>query len=162
MTARVDIRVVGADEWQMWRDLRLAALAGSPEAFRADYAYWSGPGDQERNWRARLADRPFNAAVTYAGTPAGMVSATEADDARVVELHSMWIAPEARGRGAGDAAVGAVVAWAIEQGAASVELSVKAANEPAADLYRRHGFFDLGVPSGHPGERAMRLILERP
>lgn len=155
----VEVRLLSVDEWTLWRELRLAALASSSEAFRATYEYWSGEGDREENWRSRLENRPFNAVVLVAGCPSGMVSATGVDDHGVVELHSMWVAPSARGRGVGHAAVDAVVAWASEHGASSVWLSVVAANESAIALYARHGFVDDGVPAGHPDERAMRLIL---
>lgn len=157
----IERRVVDENDWRLWRELRLSALADAPEAFRSSYAYWSGPGDEEENWRARLSGRPFNLVFLQDDNPAGMVSATVVDGGEVVELHSMWVAPSARGSGVGDAAIGAVVTWAREQGASSVLLSVMATNQPAAGLYRRHGFVDEGVPPGHPDERAMRLLLDR-
>ena len=156
----VERRVVGEDDWRLWRELRLAALADAPDAFRSAYAYWSGPGDREENWRARLSGRPFNLVLLHGDAPAGMVSATAVEGGNVVELHSMWVAPGARGKGVAAAAIGAVVTWATERRASSVLLSVMAANRTAAAVYRRHGFVDEGVPPDHPDERAMRLLLD--
>lgn len=47
---------VSPDSWRMWRELRLAALAEAPNAFGSTLAEWSGAGDTEQRWRARLED----------------------------------------------------------------------------------------------------------
>lgn len=150
----IELRLLEPDDWQLWRRLRLEALASAPEAFRSTYAEWFGPSDTEENWRARLAQRALNAVVSWHGEPAGMVSAHITDGA--VELHSMWIAPHVRGHGLGDAAVHAVVDWATSNyPGLPVELSVKVGNASATKLYERNGFVDIGQPKGHPDERLM-------
>lgn len=93
------------DEWRVWRHLRLSALAQSPGAFSSTLSQWSGPGDKEERWRARLRGVPLNLAILWDGAPVGMVSAVAPDDEGRVELVSMWIAPTVRGRGVGDQAV---------------------------------------------------------
>jgi hypothetical protein len=45
---------VTSDGWRMWRELRLDALAEAPGAFGATLAEWSGAGDTEQRWRARI------------------------------------------------------------------------------------------------------------
>lgn len=57
-------------------------------------------------------------------------------------------APLARGRGVADAAVSAVLHWAVG-------LSVKVDNQAAIRLYRRHGFTDAGRSPDDVGERRM-------
>ena len=71
--------------------------------------------------------------------PVGMASGTASGPDGSVELISMWVAPVARGRGAGDSLVDAIVEWAREQCAARVVLAVFQINEHALALYRRHG-----------------------
>jgi ribosomal protein S18 acetylase RimI-like enzyme len=154
----IDMILLGSDDWRLWRELRLAALAEAPAAFGSTLSDWSGSGDTEERWRARLACVALNIVLTWNGEPAGMVSATTPGGAGAIELISMWVAPFARGHGVGDAAVRRVLAWAqIEHGGSPVVLSVKANNDPAIRLYRRHGFTDVGPSPNDPDERLMRL-----
>jgi ribosomal protein S18 acetylase RimI-like enzyme len=147
----IEVRRIGEDDWQAWRSLRLAALATDPDAFGSTLAEWSGPKDLEPRWRARLAGSPFSALLELDGRPAGMVGAFGAGAA--VELVSLWVAPPARGRGLGEAAIAAVAAFA---GARDVVLSVRAANAAAIRLYLRCGFLDEGPSADEPLERRMR------
>jgi hypothetical protein len=75
-------------------ELRLAALAEAPEAFGSTLAEWTGAGDAEDRWRARLSSVPFNAIGTCNGEPAGMVGATAINDGGAVELIWMWVSPD--------------------------------------------------------------------
>lgn len=147
----IEVQQLGADDWRLWRQLRLEALAESA-AFSSTLAQWTGPGDTEERWRARFSKAPFNVVLRFDGAPAGMVSAyVRADD--TVELSSMWVAPFARGHRVGDAAVRAVLGWADPR---EVVLSVKANNKPATALYKRHGFVDEGQSPDDADERLMR------
>ena len=50
----IELRVLSPDDWRVWRELRLAALAEAPEAFGSRLADWRGDGDREERWRDRL------------------------------------------------------------------------------------------------------------
>ena len=56
----IETLVVEPDDWRMWRALRLAALTDAPGAFGSTLAEWSGTGDTEQRWRARLGDVALN------------------------------------------------------------------------------------------------------
>jgi ribosomal protein S18 acetylase RimI-like enzyme len=142
-----------SEDWRTWRDLRVKALSEAPYAFSSTLADWQGERDSEGRWRARLSTVPFNVVAYLDGTPAGMVSGTAPSPEGAVELISMYVAPFARGTGAGDALVNAVIAWAASEGATCVTLAVREANALAIALYRRNGFAD--VDEGEPGERVM-------
>ena len=156
----IEIRVLSSNEWPIFRDLRLAALAEAPDAFGTRLAEWQGPRDTAARWTQRLADVPFNAVAYLAASPVGIASGTTADANDGIELISMWVAPAARGKGAGEALIAAVVGWARAQGAAHVWLSVREENERAAALYERCGFADEGsIDQPGPPERRMALKL---
>ena len=141
----ITLEEVTAEAWERWRELRLNALREAAYAFGSKLEDWQGEGDLEDRWRHRLSAVPVNVVASIDGSAAGMVSATALDAEGAVELISMWVAPFARGCGVSDALVGAILAWAREQGAARVTLGVFESNEHALMLYRRHGFEDGGA-----------------
>lgn len=126
--------------------MRLAALAEAPDAFCSTIEEWSGEGDREHRWRERLEGVELNLFAEVDGRVAGMVSATPPVDGES-DLISMWVAPEGRGKGVGDALVQAVVRWARQQGAQRVALDVREGNRHALALYERNGFSDTGQTS---------------
>lgn len=134
------LRRLTADDWAEWRPVRLAALAESPDAFGSRLADWADA--PEHRWRTRLSlpgaldllavddDRPVG---TASGVP-------DPDDPARVELISMWVDPDARGRGVAGVLIEAVARWAAEQGGHDLELSVMPDNARARRTYERAGF----------------------
>ncbi len=153
----IDVLVLAPDDWPVWRQLRLAALAEAPGAFGSTLAEWSGSGDAEQRWRDRLANVPSTLVLIVGGEPVGMVSATAHNVDGEVELIGLWVAPSGRGRGVGDEAVRQVAAWARERHpGCGLVLSVKRDNGPARALYERQGFVDAGPSLHDPDEQCMR------
>lgn len=136
----ITIREIGPEDWQQFREIRLRALSEAPYAFGSTYAGWHNAA--EARWRSRLTDVAYNALAVDGDIAVGMVSGVDGDP---VELISLWVAPDARGRGVGDLLVRAVLAYA---GARVTRLNVYPTNAAAIELYRRHGFTDLGVVEG--------------
>jgi ribosomal protein S18 acetylase RimI-like enzyme len=160
----IELRVLTSDDWPVWRELRLAALAEAPHAFGSRLADWQGDGDSSERWRARLAiPGSHNLVAVVDGRPAGMASGIPTDDHGVVELISMWVHPIARGRGIGDQLVRAVERRAKHVGADTLRLAVADGNDAAAALYRRNGFQCTGesdlMPDGVRREQIMAKTL---
>jgi ribosomal protein S18 acetylase RimI-like enzyme len=152
----IDALAVSSEDWQLWRELRLTALAEAPGAFSSTLAEWSGGADTEQRWRARLEDVALNLVLTCDGEAVGMVSAAKPDGDRPVELISLWVTPAGRGRGVGDEAVRQVLTWVRGNFPASdIVLSVKSDNDHAIRLYERHGFVDAGLSADGSDERLM-------
>ncbi len=144
----IDIARVGADDWEEFREVRLASLEDSPTAFGSRYDDWVDA--PEARWRSRLTDVPLTLVARQGGRLVGVASgAPDGDD--VVELISMWVAPQARGTGLADALIASVVAWAAAQQRSTV-LMVRSDNARALAAYTRAGFVDTGVPDDHPAD----------
>lgn len=142
----MEVRQLEPEEGDVLRAVRLAALAADPSAFGSTWEREEafGPGDWAR--RAGPPAVTFVVSAAPAADPVGVawgVPSTDRPD--VVHLFGMWVAPTARGSGAADALVAAVVGWARERGSGRVELTVVVGNEPAERLYRRHGFAPTGL-----------------
>ncbi|SOE06596.1 GNAT family N-acetyltransferase [Streptomyces sp. Ag109_G2-15] len=143
----LELRTLESDDWPLWRELRLAALAEAPYAFGSTLAQWQGSGDREERWRARLSIPGAHDLVALLdGLPVGMASGVPGEGAESVELISMWVNPTARGKGVGDYLIQAVERWAAVRGATTLRLSVMPDNRKATALYERHGFTDTGEP----------------
>lgn len=59
---------------------------------------------------------------------------------RTLILNDLYVHPPARGRGVGEALLGAARALGLQLGAASIALQTAPDNEPAQRLYQRFGF----------------------
>jgi ribosomal protein S18 acetylase RimI-like enzyme len=73
----------------------------------------------------------------------------------------MWVAPEARGTGAGDALVQQIVQFASSQGASVIRLHVVDGNIAALKLYERNGFRLTGRQIGRERDGAIEHEMER-
>lgn len=153
----IEVRRIGAEDWAIWRELRLRALADAPEAFGTTLEEVLGR-DTEEHWRAGVTAPMVPFLVEADGAPAGMGRLLLDDAGEVTELISVWIASEARGRGAGRALLDA----AVEHHAAHLAdtrllLAVVETNAPARRLYERGGFVVIGP---NPEDDA-ELLMER-
>jgi GNAT superfamily N-acetyltransferase len=135
------------------RDIRLRALRDAPDAF------WVTAEEEalttEAEWRDRLS-RPQ--AVTFVASRDGVdvglaMGAPHHEHEGDAGLYAMWVAPEARGGGAGAALIREVVDWARAAGFGLLRLEVADANGPAVRLYSRMGFVPTGVAGALPAPR---------
>jgi GNAT superfamily N-acetyltransferase len=168
-------RLLGRD-WPAYRALRLRSLTDAPHAFGSSLAL-------EESWRPEIWMARLTAAETSgrdcpliaeavqgqdevsadaSAAPLGLVYAKcNAEQAGVVNLFQMWVAPEARGRGVAQALLQASIAWARSIGAQRVQLGVVCGNHSAARLYQRAGFRDVGAPEPlRPGSAALEQTMQ--
>ncbi|KOV79957.1 GNAT family N-acetyltransferase [Nocardia sp. NRRL S-836] len=128
------------DDWRLWRDARLEALASDPGGFGSTLA--REQGRTEDDWRDSVG-RGLKLVALDPG-PVGLVGA--ADQPAGLLLYSMWVRDSHRGKGVGEALVKAVLAWAGQEGWKVVRLRVYDDNLPARRLYGRLGFVDADEP----------------
>lgn len=140
----MEIRRATEADLRPLRALRLRALTEDLHAFGSTPASELARTDEQ--WAFRFDPGATFAAFADDGALAGMVTGLpDPERDRRVDLISMWVAPEHRGRGGGAALVEAVCSWAAERGAGEVRLHVVEGNGPAERLYARCGFRPSGV-----------------
>lgn len=140
----VSVRIATPADWETWRDLRLRALADSPDAFRETLA--AARAYDDAAWRRFVAPRPdaVRLLAERDGVAVGMCVVLIADDQRRANVYAMWVAPEARGAGAGTRLLDAGLAWARSHAALEVSLQLGEGQHAARRLYERAGFRDTG------------------
>jgi GNAT superfamily N-acetyltransferase len=144
----VKIEQLTPDETERLRRIRLRSLRDAPEAFAATFE--ESAARPPESWVQALRDlATFVAVVDGAdvgmvrGAPPGLVAGPGSSCASLI---SMWVAPEQRGKGVGDALVDAVIGWARASGFARLRLEVVDENARAVALYARKGFVQTGPP----------------
>jgi ribosomal protein S18 acetylase RimI-like enzyme len=157
------IRSLGPDEWQVWRDLRLQALADSPDAFRETIDRAKSHAEPE--WRssaaaATQADRRLLLAE-HDDRPVGMaVILISPTDPHQANLYAMWVQPAARRLGLGRALLNAAIAWAETKGLSEIGLSVTDGNDAARQLYSEAGFVETGAREPlRPGSQLQARVM---
>lgn len=157
----VELRVVTPDDWELWRSLRLEALAEAPYAFGSKLAEWEGA--PEERWRERLGlPGSYNLVAVAEARPVGMATGVP-DEPGTVTLISMYVGRDARGTGLAGMLIDVLAGWAADQGAQRLCLDVRADNVAALRAYERLGFQVSGeVPRTSPEEPlelTMRMSL---
>ena len=140
----VVVRAATMEEWHVLRDIRLDALRDAPDAFLSTYAEQAASA--EADWRRRISRGcTFFAYIPEVnGTePVGLVGGFLGKSG-TAELVSLWVRPQARGLGVGEALIAAVIKWASTRNASSVHLWLMETNEHARVVYLRCGFSATG------------------
>jgi len=151
----VEVRTIGADDWQDWRSIRLRALAESPAAFGSNLAREQAFTEDE--WRARAAGG--SVLVYDEGRPVAMGAGFADERPGFLMVVAMWTEPARRGEGLGGLVLDAVVEMARSAGLRA-HLFVMRDNPDAGRLYERHGFVRSGLVEEHGGRPAEQLVFQ--
>jgi RimJ/RimL family protein N-acetyltransferase len=161
--AAVTVRPIRPDEWRRWRETRLRMLRDDADYFSTRYD--DMVREPDATWREWVAEAAAGEEKTLfvaedGSAWLGVVGAFARINSREVQLISMWVAPDARGRGVARDLIRAVATWAVGRESSRVVLFVQEANTPARQLYERAGFRPTGdrAPAS-AGRSAFKLIL---
>jgi GNAT superfamily N-acetyltransferase len=144
------VRRFAANEWRVYRALRLDSLRDAPSAFGSTFAREEGFTDRE--WADRLsagAESPTQLPLIaeHGERPIGLAWARiDPDDREVAALYQVWVDPEHRHGGVGRLMIDEALDWARSVGARQILLSVALGPGSAFEFYRRLGFVEIGAP----------------
>lgn len=135
----IDVRVLAEGDWEEYRDVRLAALKESPEAFAATYE--DEAVFDEALWRQRMV-RSKRLLASVDDRVVGVVSIGQAgeDNPNTAELFGLWVAPAARGTGVATALVQAGADVALADGSTHLAYWVSTDNGRAVAFASGFGF----------------------
>ncbi|WP_433522022.1 N-acetyltransferase family protein [Nocardia pseudovaccinii] len=136
------VRQLGGDEWQVAREIRLDALAGSPPGTFASTFEVASRWD-EPQWRQWMGTRLLFVAERDGRVVGSAGIVTKSDDRPPVVV-SVWVDPSARGTGASDLLLAATIDWTRAHGHEELRLWVVEGNHHAESLYLRTGFAFTG------------------
>ncbi len=152
------IERLSAGSGQRLRAIRLRALADSPDAFATTFE--EAAARPLESWNRQL-DQIATFVATAGGGDLGLVRSTRHDTLPGTGyLISLWVAPEARGRGTGASLVATVIRWAKTQGIQRLLLDVGETNTRAIALYTRMGFMPNGATGTLPPPRDHILEIQ--
>jgi ribosomal protein S18 acetylase RimI-like enzyme len=143
----VTVRALLEEDWDTYRQIRLAALQESPDVFVSTHAEESG--FDEEFWRLRMR-RSTRLLAERDGASVGVVSLGDAkpipDDAEalarddVAEIFGMWVEPASRGTGVAWRLVDAAAEAARREDFSHLMLWVVVENGRAVAFYSSYGF----------------------
>jgi len=162
--SEINVRALGEDDWQVYRDIRLTALQEAPEAFVATRAQEEALDEQV--WRERVR-RSRRLVAESEGSPLGVVSLGQAEesDAGTGELFGLWVAPAARGTGVAWKLVEAGADQARKDGRSRLSYWVGTDNGRAVAFASSFGFRPgtnrrpMRVTSEADGSEEMAMVL---
>ncbi len=140
----MEVRRARPDEWEALREIRLAALAESPDAFGSTLA--EERDADEAGWRGWITGEGRAGTVATfvaddAGPFLGMATGFRPDDRPATGwLFAMWVRPERRGEGIGRQLVAAIAGWAASLHIDQLLLHVTEGNDGAVRFFASCGF----------------------
>jgi GNAT superfamily N-acetyltransferase len=137
------IRRLQPGEAALYREVRLAALRESPEAFATRHE--EAAARSEESWRVQAdgsaTGRDRATFVALDEGPVGLAALYRDEAApETGELLQMWVAPVVRGGTVAAGLIGEVSQWAAANGFSHIRAEVMAGNARALGFYRKCGF----------------------
>lgn len=158
------VRLLGPDDVDAFRSIRLEALRVEPAAFASSVEDWEKLPDEE--WRRRLTDNPVFVAFRDRA-PVGIMGLMRERSAKMAHrafIIMVYVRQDQRGSGAARALLQSSTEHARASGIRQLELAVNAQNEAAIRFYRREGFSEIGrIPNAlmHEGQEIDELLMAR-
>ena len=146
-----ELRLLAPDDWEDFREIRMKALADSPDAFGSTLE--REQGFTEADWRRRLTGPVYVIDEPRPVSVGGIF-----DNAGSPHVWGMWTDPAHRGRGHARAILDALIPPGTP-----ARLDVNVSNGGARVVYEHYGFVGTGhlAPLRPGSEQQMELMVLR-
>ncbi|HEY9629515.1 MAG TPA: GNAT family N-acetyltransferase [Coleofasciculaceae cyanobacterium] len=156
------IRTLQPHEASLFREVRLRALADSPNAFAETLQQAQTQPQTYWEMLTHSLSQP-NSHVMFLAEQAGLVvgftfGLVDRQDSKTGHLGGMWVDPTCRAQGIGSALIAEVLTWAQQRSQTKLELWVTEGNVKAMGLYKKVGFVDTGKRDVLPSNPALQII----
>ncbi|KQV27812.1 acetyltransferase [Rhizobium sp. Root1203] len=158
------IRMLGADDVEAFRRIRLEALRAEPSAYASSLEDWEGLSKDE--WTRRLLDARVFVAFQQDDPVAimGMITQAASKMSHRATVVMVYVRETMRGTGLAMRVLDRLVTHACDCGIRQLELAVSIENAAAKQFYARAGFVEAGlIPSAllHRGREIDEFIMVR-
>lgn len=156
----IEIKILMPEQWQLYKNLRCAALADAPYAYSSTLDEALKRSDED--WQQLSLQYARDPSVTYFAfeeeVPCGMSACVI--DGSEAEMFALWVDPIFRRKGVGGRLVEFARAWSGSRGCRKLKVGVFDDNPAALMFYRSAGFEDVGQikPELSSRDRTVRLL----
>ena len=156
----IEVKPLQADQWALYKQMRIAALADAPHAFTASWTRAVTRLDAE--WmqlvERRAQEKNNTSFIAYCdGVPCGMAACIVSDGC--AEMLAVWVVPAFRRRKVGDALIAYAKSWSTERHLPKMIVGVFEDNTAAVKFYRAAGFSLNGAPRFDPAQPKRPILL---
>lgn len=143
-----EILILGSDEWELFKDIRLRSLQTDPTAFGVSYEQKAGLSEDE--WRSSLSDPNRVMYGVKVGDRLAAIAGTKFETGQHVEhmatLIGVFTDPDFRGKGLSHELIKKILGDLHDNPKIiKVRLSVNETQGAARSLYQKLGFREIGI-----------------
>lgn len=160
MSSKIQIRLLEADQWPLYKVMRIAALKDAPYAFSSTLEGALARSDAE--WISLVSryagDTISISYLAFCGSTAcGMAACV--DHGEETEMFAVWVDPKFRRMGIGVGLIDYALHWSIARGARKITVGVYSDNPGGIALYRYAGFNHQGRVKPELSVEERRVLL---
>lgn len=162
--AFVAIRLLGPEDVEVFRRIRLEALRSEPASFASSAEDWERLPDEE--WRRRVTGNPIFVAFQDESPVGimGLIRERSSKTAHRATIVMVYVQKRYRGTGLSRKLLDKVIVHARETGVRQLELAASVENPAAIRFYGNEGFREIGrIPGGfvHDGREIDEILMVR-
>lgn len=146
----MEIRLLDAEDAELYRELRLRSLKENPEAFLTTFEIESEKPFEQTQRNLKISDNHFTLGAFAENKLVGIVTFVRESNPKTMHkgnIYAMYVSPDFRGKRFGEALIRELISKAKKQciGLEQINLTVISNNAIAKRLYEAAGFVIYGT-----------------